>query len=508
MDYRQEIGMKKENSLEKILTNLVAFIGVFLVSYQFIFNRSLWRDEAKLALNILHKSPIELFSPLENLQVAPVLFLQIEKLFSTLLPNSELGLRLFPLMCYFLALFLFIKLSRLLFAHSYATVLSISLFVFNATLIYYSSELKQYMTDVLVLIAIYYFLLKAYKNEKTKYYVLAAMGALSIFLSNITPIVLLTAGLYLVYDHFKGKKKWISSLVPLFLVWGTTFTVYFFAFVHNHPLRSRMMNFWSHGGFMPKHLFSAEFKQFFLEKLAMVIKMNGSTAMLPVFHRALNEIIVLDVILCILLVFGFVYLIKKRRFDVLLLTAVPFIVHLLLSALKAYPFETRLVLYTIPLVIVVASFGFRFLVETAFSFFKIERSSFLLFVTPVVLAFLFVNAQVFPIENMELKKSLKYLEENMFQDDKVFVSAATKPVFEYYLETSFTDLNAENLILERKVIRDSIHFLNVLEPLAGRVWFVFDSDFQYPVSYFESQNKKPLVLFKPHGSVLYLYDIR
>ena len=68
--------------------NLLVFaVGIILPCIQYIFNRSLWLDEATLSLNIVGKSALELLHPLDYLQVAPVLFLEISKLFYMLLPG-------------------------------------------------------------------------------------------------------------------------------------------------------------------------------------------------------------------------------------------------------------------------------------------------------------------------------------------------------------------------------------------------------------------------------------
>src|SRR5690606_12042987 len=62
------------------LSMLVVVLGIVLRLRQYFANRSLWVDEASLALNIINRSFGGLTQPLDYNQGAPVGFLFIEKL--------------------------------------------------------------------------------------------------------------------------------------------------------------------------------------------------------------------------------------------------------------------------------------------------------------------------------------------------------------------------------------------------------------------------------------------
>jgi predicted membrane-bound mannosyltransferase len=83
---------------ELLLVICLLFIGIILRIWQYAANRSLWLDEAALALNIVNRSFIGLLLPLDNNQQAPLGFLIIQKAFTIVLGNSEYSLRLFPLL--------------------------------------------------------------------------------------------------------------------------------------------------------------------------------------------------------------------------------------------------------------------------------------------------------------------------------------------------------------------------------------------------------------------------
>jgi hypothetical protein len=141
--------MLKTNKLKSVVLNqiewfnlfsckIILFVGILLSGIQFLYNRSLWSDESMLAVNILNRDFIGLLKTLDHRQSAPLLFLYIEKLFSMII-NGEMGLRIFPLICFWGSLIFFWKIVRLLFKSNTTIVFCISIFTFNYMLIMYSS---------------------------------------------------------------------------------------------------------------------------------------------------------------------------------------------------------------------------------------------------------------------------------------------------------------------------------------------------------------------------------
>ncbi len=71
--------MKSVSHFSKSITISVGFVifGVVVRLVQYLNNRSIWFDEANLALNIVNRSYFQLLSPLDNNQAAPPGFLWI-----------------------------------------------------------------------------------------------------------------------------------------------------------------------------------------------------------------------------------------------------------------------------------------------------------------------------------------------------------------------------------------------------------------------------------------------
>jgi 4-amino-4-deoxy-L-arabinose transferase-like glycosyltransferase len=174
-DFKEVESMNKPFT-GKFTVAAILIMGILASLMQFICNRSMYADEALLAFNIMQKNSFELLQPLDYVQVAPVLFLQIEKIFSMILPNSEYGLRLFPLLCFWASIYFFYQIAGKLFNNVFALIIALSFFCLGHIFIYYSSEVKQYMSDVFVLLCIFYFLLKDYKKDTTRYYLLGIIG--------------------------------------------------------------------------------------------------------------------------------------------------------------------------------------------------------------------------------------------------------------------------------------------------------------------------------------------
>lgn len=138
----------------KWLVWFVISVGIFLRVVQYLLDRSLWIDEAFVALNIINRSYAELLQPLDYNQGAPFGFLVIEKFIVQVFGDSEYSLRLLPFISGIAALFLFYWVARRLSNWS-TTVIALALFALCDRAIYYSAEVKQYSSDVAIALILY-----------------------------------------------------------------------------------------------------------------------------------------------------------------------------------------------------------------------------------------------------------------------------------------------------------------------------------------------------------------
>src|SRR5688500_12216253 len=199
------MNTKLFSARENILTGLILLAGSLLRLRQYLTGRSLWLDEAMLALNIVNRNYQELFRPLDYDQGAPIGFMLVEKTFNLIFCRNEFSLRLFLLLIGLASLWLFYLL--LIRSTSSAVFwVALTLFSFNPRLIYYSSEVKQYIADVAVTIILLLCAQPLFQQASRRAFVtLAFAGALALWVSHPSLFVLAGIGLALFITYFQTR---------------------------------------------------------------------------------------------------------------------------------------------------------------------------------------------------------------------------------------------------------------------------------------------------------------
>ncbi|MDH3376622.1 MAG: glycosyltransferase family 39 protein [Gammaproteobacteria bacterium] len=129
---------------------LVVFVTLGLVarSLRYSLQFPLWEDEAFLFMNMVGRSYADFLEPLRQFhQVAPVMFLWVEKAVTDVFGTSELSLRLFPYLCSVASLLLFTDLARRLLS-GWAAVLAVALLAMSYPALRYAAEMKPYGVDL------------------------------------------------------------------------------------------------------------------------------------------------------------------------------------------------------------------------------------------------------------------------------------------------------------------------------------------------------------------------
>ena len=220
--------MKRSPSISVLLSLVFLTLGITLRLWYYLDARSLFIDEANLALNISELPYHRFFQPLLYDQYAPPLFMVFSKGAVQLLGNHEWALRLWPLIGGILILFTFLRLNKKLHLATAICWFPLAMAALSPFLLRFATELKQYSTDGALALGIILLALELppEKMKNRHYWIWAFAGALSLWLSMPVVFLLCGVGTYYFYHFIRqrnGKALFVLSLVGA--VWALSFAV-------------------------------------------------------------------------------------------------------------------------------------------------------------------------------------------------------------------------------------------------------------------------------------------
>ena len=249
------IPQSRWTTLGRAILLLGLAIGMIGALYQFSSARSLWLDEAKLSLNILDRSFVELMQPLDREQAAPIGYLWIQKVLISIFGPSEMSFRLLSLASYFLSIWLLFTLAKQWFNNRWMHLTSAMAFAGIYAMVYHGSEAKQYAFDVLVVLLLVKYLLKERVYEARQLMFTALVGVLGVFCSHISALILPLIAMALIYKYGIKKREW-TILLPI-MAWAGAFGLFYTFFVKDHPTQNVLSNYWA-AYFMPVNFLGSE----------------------------------------------------------------------------------------------------------------------------------------------------------------------------------------------------------------------------------------------------------
>jgi hypothetical protein len=477
---------------------LLLGIGVLLRVAQYLANRSLWLDEAYLAPTILHRSFAGLLRPPDYGQIVPVGFLVLERAAVAIFGDSEYALRLIPLAAGLASLFLFRRVAGRSLPQEAAT-LALALFVFSDSLIWFSSELKQYSLDVLIALLLLDCALAALEDPKKRgpILALAILGVAAVWFS--LPAIFVLAGIgaaQVVSALVRKDPPRATAVVGAAVLWAASFAILNAVSLSKIGRAPIVLDFWSRA-FWP--LPPRTFEEFY-----WLPKVFGAVFGDPVgfVFRGLG-------IFCFLvgcLAVGS----PKRGVRALLLS--PMLVTLIASGLKRYPFSGRLLLFLVPSILLLVAAGANAIREIAAT-----RSAAigrilvaLLLFHPVLFA---ARGLIHPRTREELWPVLQYMKRHRLPGDRLYLYDGASPAFDYYAPR----LGGEAAVTVRGTFgglagdpRPDAERLRG----GGRTWVVFShaqrgdgADDERRLLELLDRTGTRLEAFRAPGAAVYLYDM-
>ena len=498
----------KSRILPNMIWWLAIALGVVLRVQQYLLNRSFWEDEASLAINLVNRSFIGLTQLLDYHQAAPIGFLFIEKFFIDLFGNHDFVMRLFPLIAGILAVYLIYRIAR----DSFGTAGLFAVFIFAISwwLVYYSSELKQYGSDVMVMLLLLFLASKCLKEkgQAKDFLWLGIAGTLTIWVSHPSIFILAGIGLVLVLTKLTRKEyapwAWILGLGA---GWLASFGIEYLVSLRNIVADEYLIEYWRKA-YVPMPPWSN--KRWFLSTYYSFLFLA--------FHRADNLIALATLVLSFI---GAISLLI-RDWKIALLIFSPFVMAAVASALQRYPLKDRFMLFLIPFVLLMMAEGFRgiywLVARWKPSVAAVFSGVLALAVAWQIVPVTYEKAVSGAVEN--IRPVLQYVAENRMPDDVVYIFYKTDPVYHYY--APFYGLDTGNIMVGIYDPRKNValqNFEDDVDRLIGksRVWFIFsgiidcaDCEGDDTQAYFLKHiNKFGVIIdsFDGSGANAYLYDL-
>ena len=427
--------------------------GALLRTHFYTLNRSLWADEASLALNIVQRSFTGLLRPLEPFQVAPIGFLVLAKASVSILGSSEYGLRLVPLLAGLGSLPLMCWVSRR-YAQGIATSAAIVLFILSPRLVYYSSEAKQYSSDVLaslaLLLAASYCLTE--RESRRALVLLALVGTVAIWLSHPALFVFLSAVGVLTLHYALGRNHLqLRRLAAAAAVVGINFLLAYMVSLRYSATNAYVLAFWK-ASFAP------------LPPWSNLAWYKSAVENLLIDPMALPASALTVGLLSLGIVSSFL-----RQWRSALILTLPPLLALAASALSRYPFAGRLLLFLVPNVLLLVAEG----VERARSLLRPRSMPLAALVTAALLSYLLMIPVLdtyrnlrFPPAGEDIRGAVAYASNHYRDTDLIYVYYGSEVGYDYYAPRY--RLGAVHHLRGVAARNDPQEYLNQIDTLKGR----------------------------------------
>ena len=406
---------------------VVIVLGVVLRCIQFLHNRSLFIDEVFVATNIAEKSFGELLRPLLFDQRAPAGFLWGVKSTCIVFGQSDLAIRLLPLLAGIVSLLVFYEVARRYLSRG-AVMLAVALYALSASLVFYASDLKQYSTEVLVCLAILWTFSRwdAGPLSVGRIIGMGVVGAVGVWFS-FTAVFVLAGIAACIGVSILLERRW-SALWRFALVgciWAIGFGVLYVLQLRFFDPNPEWRAFWI-DHFMPSPPRFYEGCQFLAAKAQYLV-----TDLIGLGFSGIGLVAVF---------FGAKSLYDADRRRLALLVS-PVVVTLLASVWEVYPFHGRVILFLAPIPLLLMAEGiYRIgcwnvahaqLLATSMAVLLVAQPAFAA-VRHLSTGKMYVNPLFSKYQFEEAKPVMAYMRDHWQEGDVVYLYNQSYVAFEYY----------------------------------------------------------------------------
>lgn len=311
--------------------------GAFIRILHFVDRRSLWTDEAALATNIVQRGFGGLLQPLDGNQGAPVVFLWLERIMVLVGGNNEYALRFLPLVAGVALLPLVYLLGRRIGSPAVGAGATV-LVAFSPSLVRYATEVKQYSTDALLAVGLILLAIRLVDGDHTRrdLMAIAAVGSVAIWSSH--PAIFVLAGVGAVLAAGVVRTRDWGGLLPVVGVgatWAVSAAALYVVSLRKLEGNEFLTTYWQ-DGFVPRPV-----------SVGGALRWIGDASVSITSDPLGLAFPVVGIAACLV---GLVMLARSKPWRTAMLVApLPFL--LVAATVERYPFQGRLVLFLVPLLL-------------------------------------------------------------------------------------------------------------------------------------------------------------
>ena len=455
---------KASNKLDvffKAIVILIILTGIAVRVAVFLQNRNLFIDEANIARNVFERNFFQLAAPLSYEQYAPPVFMWMLKLFTSIFGYGEYAFRLYPMLAGAGSLIVMYYLLKEITSIK-SLWYPLGLMAVSYIMIRYSSELKQYMSDVLIILSLLLLALKTniFDISKARFLLVWFIaGSVAIWGAMPSVFVLTGIGVYYLVDILR-QKRW-DKLFPLVLtgiLWLVQFAVYYFLILKPQIESNYLQNF--HQDYF---LFATpENRDEWMHNINVVKNLIQEAGGYSVYSLVFN--VAMLVAGCLIFLF--------RDFTKSLLFIIPLASVLVAAALNQYSLIPRVALFIMPLMLLLIGYGFDQLMNLRW---KVIAVVAFLFGAKSLYDHSMVRMMWEKHETEQITDALDFLNDNGINlGTNVYVHNGARPAFIYYTQIH-PDQQKWERIEDAHLLSWDADYNSIAENTAGKTALIFTS---------------------------------
>ncbi len=483
----------REEKLYKWLAFAAIAAGVAIRVVVYLQNRNLMIDEANVARNIYERGFVQLWSPLTYEQYAPPVWLWLVKAATLLINMGEHALRLTSLLSAIgslLLLYLILQQLNLLRSAWYALILFASGYIY----IRYGTELKQYMTDVFVALALILASLRINitDTKPPKFFLIWLIaGSIAVWLSMPSVFVLAGVGCYyLLCYHQANRLKQAWPIVAAGCVWAMQFALYYLLILKDQANSSYLQNF--HKDYFLKVLpiSSKELDQN-IELLGHILgDATGFTFLAKAMHTGFM------IWSCLLL--------GRKDKQLFALLVLPLVCVLMAAAANQFTLISRVVLFMMPMLLILIAMGLDKVLRSEKWYVKLP--------TLAACTICIVNVQAFrffitPMESEQLTDGMELCKKHSIKGNALYIHSGAVPPFIYYTTIHPEKQRWKNIADAHKLKWDADYTTiarSASKPCAFIFTSIYEADLQ-KINNLLRQELKETYKIEKQGCYTYIY---